>query len=186
MKSENSQREIKDVKDLMRDIFRENKRREYHWETLADEVLVRIQPGFAWPKSIKISTQKTVESFFPSVRREMEEAKEGVFCPTFKDDKSWKIVAQTLKDLEEDAEDVILELLRRQRRAEAFKQAEVRGAEAAVEQGILDRAKIDKELASVDVADKRALDEKSEEEDGDTKTDGLKPERITQGNLDDA
>lgn len=159
MNSENSlMAEGKSVKDLMKDIFRENKRREFHWESLTDEVLVRIRPGFDWPKPMQKTMQKTIEkTLFPVVRREMEEAKEGVFCPTFEGDKAWKIVAQTLKDLEEDAKDVILELLRRQRRAEAFKQAKERGTEAAVEQGILDRARIDEELASADVIEGKLL-----------------------------
>jgi len=163
MESENSlTAESKSVKDLMKDIFRENKRHEFHWETLADEVLARIRPGFEWPKSMQKTIQKTIEkSLFSVVRREMEEAKEGVFCPTFEGDKSWKIAAQTLKDLEEDANAVILELLRRQRRAEAFKRAEERGLEAAVEQGILDRAKIDEQLTE---GAKEATEEKEEEE----------------------
>jgi len=138
--------ESKSVKDLMKDIFREHKRREFHWETLTDEVLTKIGMAFDWPKKMKITMQKTVEGLFPIVRREMEDAKEGVFCPTFEGDKGWRIVAQTLKDLEEDTEDVINELLRRQRRAVAFNRAKERGAEAAVGQGILNRAKIDEEL----------------------------------------
>jgi len=165
MKSENSQtEESKSVKDLMRDIFRENKRREFHWETLTDEILTRIWTG-EWPRRMKETMQKTVEGLFPIVRQEMETSKEGVFCPTFEGDGRWRILAQTLKDLEEDAEDVIQELLRRQRRAEAFNHAKIRGAEAAVAQGILDQTQLSEELESADMADKRILPEKSEEED---------------------
>lgn len=162
MSLENFQRGIKDVKDLIKDTFRENKRREFHWETLADEVLIKIQVGFDWPKGMKKTMQKTVELFFPNVRREMEEAKEGVFCPTFKDDKSWKIVAQTLKDLEEDRQEVINELLRRQRRAAAYHRATERGKEAAVEQQILGRAEVDEELALSDVLEGKLLPQKEE------------------------
>ena len=133
-------------KDLMIRIFRENKRREFLWETLAAEVLSIISPTMDWPKKMKTAMKRTVEDLFNEVRQKMEETKEGVFCPTWAEGGRWKIIGQTLKDLEEDSQDVIEELLRRERRAAAYHKALDRGKEAAIAQGILDRHVIDKEL----------------------------------------